>query len=801
MVDDDAPPPPPTNSLVETATSVLAPTNNKPAYAGPAAGPRAVASSFAYAARTSGLVRGLRVFLDVNQQEGFDCPGCAWPDPKGHRATFEFCENGARAVAHEADRRLADAAFFARHSIEALRAQSDHWLEQQGRLAQPMVLLPGAERYTPIGWDEAAALVAKELKALGSPDEAVFYTSGRASNEAAFLFQLFVRAFGTNNLPDCSNMCHESSGKGLLTTIGVGKGTVQLEDFAGADCILVIGQNPGTNHPRMLSTLVEARKRGATVVSVNPLRERALERFAHPQHAKGMLGIGDAVCSHFVQVKLGGDIAFLKGVQKALFILDRQDRERGGVGVLDRDFLDEHCVVRADRGEDGQGKDSSLEAFIEAVAAHTWEELEEQSGVGREQMGEIAGIMAESGHVIACWAMGITQHEHGTDNVREIVNLLLLGGHVGRPGAGVCPVRGHSNVQGDRTMGIIETPDEKFLRALDHACGIKSPREHGLDVVHAIEALEQGRVGVFVALGGNFVAATPDTPRVVAGLSQTRLTVQIATKLNRSHLHGGQTALILPCLGRTEVDATAAGPQVVTIEDSMGIVHQSEGHLQPASGQLRSEVAIIAALAKATVGDLPGAPGGEAPVVWKDLATDHGLIRALIARVVPGFQGFPERLAASPGGFQLDNPARRREWRTASGKAELTVLPMPRRTLKDGQLLLQTFRSHDQFNTTIYDLNDRYRGVRGKRRVLFVHADDLRTRGLTAGDQVAITSHHDGKKRRLVGFEVIPYDLPRGCVAGYFPELNPLVPLEQRARESHTPASKSVVVTIAKEAP
>jgi molybdopterin-dependent oxidoreductase alpha subunit len=748
-----------------------------PAYPKAAAGPFAVFSSFRYAAKTSGIGRGLRVMLDVNQRTGFDCPGCAWPDPTAdhtgahtERATFEFCENGARAIAHEADGRRADAAFFAAHDIADLRNRSDHWLEQQGRLVHPLVKRPGSGRYEPIGWDDAFALVGMALKTLSSPDEAVFYTSGRASNEAAFLYQLMVRALGTNNLPDCSNLCHESSGRGLGSTLGVGKGTVQLSDFERADCIFVIGQNPGTNHPRMLSTLQAARARGCAIVVVNPLRERALESFAHPQKGVGMLGVGSPIATHWAPVRLNGDVAFLKGLMKVVLA---EDRARGG--VIDRAFVDAHT--------------SGFDALKADLDATPWDDVIDGSGVDRRTIEEIGRLYARSERTIACWAMGITQHENGVDNVRAIVDLLLLRGNVGRPGAGVCPVRGHSNVQGDRTMGIVEIPQEPFLQALDAACGIRSPRHHGHDVVHAIEAFERGQARVFVALGGNFVAAAPDTPRVDVALQKAALTVSVATKLNRTHLSCGATSLILPCLARSERDVQATGPQFVTVENSMGVVHRSAGRLSPAASTLKSEVAIVAGMAAAALGDLP-------KVAWQAMVDDYARVRDLIAAVVPGFVDYNRRVTA-PDGFLLPNSARERTWRTANGKANFTVVPLPARRLHEGQLLLQTLRSHDQFNTTIYELNDRYRGVHGRRDILFVNAADLQERGLADGAIVDVTSHHAGIERKVRGLTVVAYEQPRGCVAGYFPELNVLVPLEQNARESHTPSSKSIVVTLA----
>jgi molybdopterin-dependent oxidoreductase alpha subunit len=754
---------------VATSTRALPPTTPRP-YRPAAAGPSAVLSSFAYAAKTSGLRRGLHVFLNVNQSEGFDCPGCAWPDPQGHRATFEFCENGARAVAHEADRRQADAAFFARHSIDDLRRQTDHQLEHHGRLVEPLIKRPGGTHYEPISWSDAFDLVGVTLKGLASPHQAVFYTSGRTSNEAAFVYQLFVRAFGTNNLPDCSNMCHESSGRGLSTTIGVGKGTVQLDDFELADCIFVIGQNPGTNHPRMLSTLAAARKRGCAVVVVNPIRERALESFAHPQKVLGMAGVGEDIASHWAQVKINGDVALLKGLMKV--VLDEE--RRGGGGVVDRAFIDSHTA--------------GWDEFVADLDVVGWDDIVAGSGVDRATIETIGRVYARSERTIACWAMGITQHENGVDNVREIVNLLLMRGNLGRPGAGVCPVRGHSNVQGDRTMGISEMPAEPFLAALDTATGITSPRGHGHDVVHAIEALEAGAATVFFGLGGNLVAAAPDTPRVDAALRKARLTVQVATKLNRTHLAAGDHALILPCLGRTEVDQQRGGAQVVTVENSMSVVHRTQGTLKPASTMLRSEVAIVAGVAAATVGDLPR-------IQWQPLVDDYARIRDLIAAVVPGFEDFNRRVQHEDG-FVLRNTAREREWQTETSKAMFTPVALPAWTLEPGQLILMTIRSHDQFNTTVYEESDRYRGIRRRRDIVLVSPTDLRARGLNDGDRVDITSHFRGTTRTVVDYAVVAYDLPTGSVAGYFPELNVLVPLESRARESHTPTSKAVVVTL-----
>ncbi|MFO7177993.1 MAG: FdhF/YdeP family oxidoreductase [Pseudomonadota bacterium] len=735
----------------------------------PAAGLPAVLSALSYTVDRAGLARGLRALGVVNQDRGFDCPGCAWPDPAPRDRSFaEFCENGARAVAHEADRRRVDAAFFAEHGIGDLAGRSDRWLEQRGRLVQPM-LRDGGEHFRPISYDEAFALVGEALRGLSSPNEAVFYTSGRASNEAAFLYQLFARTLGTNNLPDCSNLCHESSGTALRSTIGVGKGTVTLEDFALADLILVIGQNPGTNHPRMLSTLAEARARGATIVAINPLREPGLVRFAHPQTAEGLLGVGQPIASEHVPVRINGDVPLLKGVMKELFALEAA---RGG--VLDHAFIAEHT--------------HGFEAFRDALARIDGDVLVEQSGVPQSTLKRLAEIYASARRVIVCWAMGLTQHKNAVANVREIVNLLLLRGNIGRPGAGVCPVRGHSNVQGDRTMGIHAAPSEALLAALDRTFGIRAPRAPGLDSVGAVRAMERGEVSVFVALGGNFARAMSDTERTLRALGKVKLAVHVATKLNATHVAAGERAILLPCLARSELDARSGVPRFVSVEDSMGVVRRSEGTLPPADPGLLSEIEIVARLGAATFGT-------ERPVPWLALAEDYDRIRALIEETIPGFARYNERVRA-PGGFVLPNAARERRFETKSGKAEFTVQPLEPLRLAPQQLLLMTIRSHDQFNTTVYADDDRYRGIRGNRRVVFLNPEDMAERRLAAGALVDITSHYEGVERTVRAFACVPYDIPRRCAAAYFPEANGLVPLESVADESRTPTSKSIVVTL-----
>lgn len=741
--------------------------------------PSAAAGGFAAVTATArhglgemGLVRTVQTLLRVNQKDGFDCPGCAWPDPE-ERAMVEFCENGAKAVAEEATRATIGPEFFARWTIDELAGQSDHWLGKQGRLTHPMVRRAGAARYEPISWDEAYGLLAQELAALSSPDEAVFYTSGRTSNEAAFLYQLFVRAYGTNNLPDCSNMCHESSGKGLGEVIGIGKGTVTLEDFDRAQAIFVIGQNPGTNHPRMLTALQSAKRKGAKIVTINPLREPGLLRFRHPQEVSGLLGSGTELTDLYLQVRINGDVALLKGIMKE--VLAEEDRRPGE--VLDRAFIDEHS--------------SGFVAFEAALRAADWDELVRESGVSRADMKAAAEVYVAADSVIACWAMGLTQHKNGVANIQEVVNFLLLRGNMGRPGAGACPVRGHSNVQGDRTMGIWEAPPAAFLDALRERFGFEPPRAHGFDTVAALRAMHEGRAKVFFAMGGNFLSATPDTEFTAEAMRRCRLTAYVSTKLNRAHLITGEQALILPCLGRTEVDVQGGAAQFVTVENSMGFVHRSQGRLAPASSELRSEPAIVCDLARAVLGEASGIP-------WAELAGDYDRTREAIEACLPGFADYNRRVRE--GGFYLPNGARERVFKTADGKAGFTVHPLPEDPLGPGQFLMMTVRSHDQYNTTIYGLDDRYRGIKQGRRVVFLAREDVAELGLSAGQKVDLTSHFQGETRLAREFVVVPYDMPRRSAATYFPEANVLVPIGHYADRSHTPASKSVVISLAPSA-
>jgi molybdopterin-dependent oxidoreductase alpha subunit len=739
-----------------------------------AAGLPAVATTLRHANAHMGATRAIRTLLKINQPGGFDCPGCAWPEP-GKPHTAEFCENGAKAVAEEATRRTVTPAFFAEHPISQLLTRSEHWLGQQGRLTEPVVKRAGADRYEPIGWSEAFELIADELNALDSPDEAVFYTSGRTSNEAAFLYQLFARAFGTNNLPDCSNMCHESSGAALNETIGVGKGNVQLSDLEDTDLIFVVGQNPGTNHPRMLATLEKAKDNGARIIAVNPLPEAGLLRFKNPQRVSGVLGSGTSLADRFLQIRINGDLALFKAINAAL--LAAEDANPGT--VLDRDYIREHT--------DG------FEAFAAQARAVAPEATAAATGLTPEEIDATVAEVLAAKRIVVCWAMGMTQHRNSVATIREVVNFLLLRGNLGRPGTGVCPVRGHSNVQGDRTMGISEKMPTSFLDAVRDEFAFEPPRAHGLDTVDAIRALRDGDVEVFVAMGGNFVAATPDTAVTEAAIRRTRLTVQVSTKLNRSHLVTGERALILPTLGRTDRDVQASGPQLVTVEDSMSTVHGSRGHLAPPSSALRSEVAIICGLASATLATRRDRDG----IDWAGFERDYDLVRDAIGRVVPGFEAFNERVR-EPGGFTLPNASRARgRLATATGTARFTSNTLEVVPVRPGRLLLQTVRSHDQYNTTIYGLDDRYRGIEAGRRVVFVHVDDLTELGFVDGEVVDLVSEwRDGTERLASGFRCVAYPTARGCAAAYFPETNLLVPLDSTAEISNTPTSKSIVIRL-----
>ena len=728
-----------------------------------AGGLAALAASMRHLQRDGALRRGSRALLAMNQADGFDCPGCAWPEPTAtERSRFEFCENGAKAMAEETTTRRAGPELFEQFSIDTLRELSDFELGQLGRLTHPLVL--HGRHYRAITWDDAIALLAEELRAAG-PTGTALYTSGRTSNEAAFLYQLLGRMFGTNNFPDCSNMCHESSGVALSETVGAGKGTVSLGDFDHAELILVVGQNPGTNHPRMLSTLREAAKRGAAIVAINPLREVGLSRFSHPQKPLDLLGGGVALATDFIQVPIGGDQALFLGVAKAVLEADAQ-----GHDSIDRDFVEQYTT--------------GFDAYRTHVLATPWSLIVERSGLDEATIRRLADHYIKAESTIACWAMGLTQHKHAVATIQEVVNVMLLRGNIGRRGAGLCPVRGHSNVQGDRTMGIDHLPSAAFLDRLGAAFGFEPPRTPGLDTVETIHAIERDEVHAFIALGGNFVSATPDTDRTARALERCRLTASVSTKLNRTHLYPGARALILPCLGRSEIDQQAAGPQVVTVEDSMSMVHTSRGVLPPASDQLRSEVSIVSALGAALV-------GGAVP--WHELADDYDRIRDLISLVVPGFLDFNTRVR-EPDGFQLPNVARERSF--LAGRANFMISTPPDLSLPPGRLRLMTLRSHDQYNTTIYGLDDRYRGIRGARRIVFVSPADLEERGLVDRQLVDLISEWTDGERIAEAFTTIAFDLPRGNAAAYFPEANALVPLDSVADRSNTPTSKSVVIRI-----
>jgi molybdopterin-dependent oxidoreductase alpha subunit len=735
-----------------------------------AGGVPAVIASMKHALGEMGVIRSARTLLALNQKGGYDCSSCAWPDPDGERHVAEFCENGAKAVADEATRARVTPEFFKEWSVADLSHKSDYWLNKRGRITHPMVLRPGATHYEPISWEDAFALVAGELNALTSPDEALFYTSGRASNEAAFLYQLFVRQFGTNNLPDCSNMCHESSGSALTETIGIGKGTVTLEDVEDAGVLFIIGQNPGTNHPRMLTSLQKAKRKGCKIISVNPLPETGLLRFKHPQEVSGVIGSGTPLTDLLLQVRINGDVALLKGIMKEM--LEEEDKRPGQ--VLDHKFIEE--------------KTAGFDEFLAKLREARWDEIVEESGIARGQIRQAAEIIMGTDRLISCWAMGLTQHKNAVGTIQEIVNMHLMRGQIAKRGAGLCPVRGHSNVQGDRTVGIWERPRPAFLEALGREFDFEPPQHHGCDTVEAIKAMHAGKCKVFFALGGNFLSATPDTEYTADALRKCRLTVHVSTKPNRAHLITGEQALILPCLGRTEIDAQAEGEQFVSTENSMGVVQMSKGVLTPGSQHLRSEPWIVAQLAKATLGE-------RTTVRWDSLVSNYDRIRDAIERVVPGFENYNERVRLA-GGFYLPNNAREGVFQTATKRANFTVHDIPHHELAPGRLVMMSIRSHDQFNTTIYGLDDRYRGIHNERRVIFLNREDAREMNLKQGDVVDLTSHYEDGERHARHFIVVPFDIPRRCAATYFPETNVLVPIGSVAEKSNTPTSKFVVISI-----
>lgn len=747
-----------------------------------AVGIPAVVNSLKISLDQMGPLRSVQTLLAVNQVDGFDCMGCAWPEHEKRNAA-EFCENGAKAVAEEGTRRRVTPEFFANHSIEDLKTRDDYWLGQQGRLTHPMLLAEGATHYTPIEWDAAYELISQEMKEMDHPDQAVFYTSGRTSNEAAFLYQLLVRGSGTNNLPDCSNMCHESSGSALVETIGIGKGSVSLVDLETASLIFVAGQNPGTNHPRMLSALEKAKKNGAVIISVNPLPEAGLLRFENPQTISGTL-VGTQLTDDFLQIRAGGDQALFQGLGKYLLEAEAQGKKTPGLTtVLDHEFIDNHTV--------------GINDYLRHLEKVTWSEIVEATGLSLEQIKATGERLLASNATIVCWAMGLTQHKHSVPTLRDVVNVLLLQGNIGKPGAGVCPVRGHSNVQGDRTMGIFEKMPEAFHDRLDREFKFRSPRKHGYDTVAAIRAMRDGKVRVFIGMGGNFVRAAPDSEVTERALANTDLTVQISTKLNHSHVSTGRRALILPTLGRTEKDAQRTGDQRVTVEDSMSAVHASRGRIKPASEHLHSEVAIVCNLAHKLFTDDDALPLPNTPqAAWLSLKDDYSLVRKHIEAVVDGFENFEERIQ-HPGGFVLPHPPRdARQFETASGKAHFTGNELEFIKVPEGRLVLQTLRSHDQYNTTIYGKDDRYRGIHGGRRVVLVNEADITELGFRDGDMVTLISEFHGTERRAENFRIVSYSTPKGCAAAYYPETNVLVPLDSVADTSGTPTSKSVIVRL-----
>lgn len=734
-----------------------------------AAGLPAVKVALQHVSREMGLGRAVKTLSKMNQKDGFDCPGCAWPDPDEASKLGEYCENGAKALSEEATLKRVDATFFEKYSVEELSKWSDFEIGKSGRLTSPFILKPDSIHYEPITWEDAFKHIAEELHELDSPDEAIFYTSGRSSNEAAFLYGLFIRAFGTNNMPDCSNMCHESSGVALKETLGIGKGTVKLDDFPEAEVIIVIGQNPGTNHPRMLSALSKCKENGGKVISINPLVEAGLVNFRDPQKVDGIIGSGTSLADLFLQVKINEDVALLKLIMKRL-----QNIEKFGIEVFDHQFIEENTT--------------GYEQLMQDLDYHTEEELLKRCGVSSEKVEEAVQLLAQKSKIIICWAMGLTQHRNGVENIKECVNLLLLKGSLGKKGTGTCPVRGHSNVQGDRTVGIMHHVSDSLNQSIKDSFGFTPPDEEGLDTVHSIMAMHEKRAKVFIALGGNFFSAASDTQYTGEALQNCDLTVSISTKLNRTHLVTGKTAIILPTLGRSELDASKDQKRFVTVENSMGVVHRSQGGLKPASDELRSEPEIVAGIAAAYF-------DGKGSVDWERMGSDYDLVRDKMSEVLQGFEDYSKRSSAK--GFYLPNNARELNFSMLpESKAQFSVCGLPKRELKDDEFVLMTIRSHDQFNTTIYGLDDRYRGVRNERRVIFMNPIDIEKRSLKLGEIVDMVSNYEGKERRAEQFKVLSYNIPEGNLAAYFPETNMLVPINHFADKSNTPISKSIVVRV-----
>lgn len=723
----------------------------------------------------AGFFRGLKALNKLNKKDGFDCPSCAWPDPDDERSSIaEYCENGAKAVADEASAKAIGKAFFAANSVRSLASLSDYEIGRKGRIAEPMYLPKGATNYQPISWEAAFTKIAESLNSLSSPDEAVFYTSGRTSNEAAFLYQLFVREYGTNNLPDCSNMCHESSGVALGESLGIGKGSVKLEDFYEAEVIMILGQNPGTNHPRMLTALQKAKANGAIIISINPLPETGLMGFNNPQKLQGILGINSTLTDIFLPVKLNGDMALLQAIE---ILLMEAEKETPGK-VFDIGFIENNTA--------------GFEEFCNHLQKQNIAQLADECGIDLDDIKQTAAVLKNKKKIIACWAMGLTQHKNAVDTIKEIVNLLLLKGSIGKPGAGTCPVRGHSNVQGDRTMGIYEKPSKKFLQSLQHHFKFSPPQKHGYDVVESIKAMHDRKAKIFIAMGGNFLSATPDTNYTAAALRKCKLTVHISTKLNRSHLVHGEEALILPCLGRSDKDIVNDEVQYVSCENSMGVVQQSKGNLNPVSNKLLSEPVIVCKLAKATLTD-------RSKINWDTYLQNYDHIRDDIEKTIPGFEKYNERVRI-PGGFYLPNCNREGNFDTETEKAQFNIATTSPVVLKDDELLMMTIRSHDQFNTTIYGLDDRYRGIYNERRVIMMNQADMNNLQLKQADVVDLINDEDDSERIAHQFIVVPYPIPKGCAATYFPETNVLVSINSVAEKSNTPVSKAVVIKVQKAA-
>ena len=738
-----------------------------------AVGVKAIVSALTHVKNEVGVAKGIQLLSKINQINGFDCPGCAWPDPDEKRAFLaEYCENGAKAIAEEATKNKVSPIFFATNSVQELSELSDYEIGKSGRITHPMYLPEGKDNYEEISWENAFKIIGDELNSLESPNEAIFYTSGRTSNEAAFLYQLFVRQFGTNNLPDCSNMCHESSGAALSETLGIGKGSVTLDDFNHADLVIVIGQNPGTNHPRMLTALSDTKKQGGKIITINPLPEVGLMKYKNPQNPLKWIGSGQQLTDLFLQIKINGDVALLKIILKLM--KEKEDADPNS--VFNHRFIKE--------------KTAGIDELLKDLDNYSINDLLPQTGLELSEIKKATELIINNDKIIICWAMGLTQHKNAVDNIRELVNILLLKGSIGKKGSGTCPVRGHSNVQGDRTMGIWERPKASFLDSLEKEFNFKAPKKHGFDVVEAIEAMHQKKAKVFFGMGGNFISATPDTTFTAEALRKCDLTVQVSTKLNRSHLITGKRAIILPCLGRTEKDFQSSGEQFVSVENSMGVVHQSKGTLQPSSKELLSEVAIVAGVANATL--------RKSTTNWSELISNYDLIRTKIEATIPGFKNYNKRVRIK-GGFYLPNNARESDFTpTKTGKANFSVNKPSEIELEKHQFMMMTIRTHDQYNTTIYGLNDRYRGVLNERRIIFMNENDMKLLHLKKLDVVDLTSHFKNEKREAKGFLAVPYNIPKQCTATYFPEANVLVPLKSKADISNTPASKTVIITIKK---